>query len=190
MINGMKVCSNLWLTFFVLWILAGLRTKRTVQQVRWAQRLFYTIPAVLGFYCMFMMEIDIPWLQKRILPRSPALAVAAIVITLAGMALAVWARVHLGRNWSSVVTVKEQHQLIRSGPYRSVRHPIYTGLILAMAETAFANGKVRGVLGVLLVWFGFLVKSRIEEQFMTHTFGPDYDNYHRTTGALFPRLRG
>lgn len=89
MINGMTVCSNLWLTFFVLWILAGLRTKRTVQQVRWAQRLFYTIPAMLGFYCMFMMELDIPWLQKRILPRTPALAAAAIVITLAGMALAV-----------------------------------------------------------------------------------------------------
>ena len=188
-INGMQVCSSLWLAFFVVWMIAALRTKRAIERVSLLRRVYYTIPVVLGFCCMFSFDFEILGLQHRFLPRTTAMALSAIVITAAGLAFAFWARVHLGQNWSSAVSIKEQHQLIRSGPYRFVRHPIYAGMILAMLGTALANGKVRGALGVLLVWFGFLVKSRMEEQFMTRTFGPDYDDYRRTTGALFPRIR-
>lgn len=189
MINGMQMCGRLWLAFFVVWMVAALRTKRAIERVSLPRRLYYTIPVVLGFYCLFSSDIEIPWLQHRFLPRTPAMAISATVITAAGLAFAIWARIHLGRNWSSAVSIKEQHQLIRSGPYRFVRHPIYTGMILATLGTALANGKVRGALGVLLVWFGFLVKSRMEEQFMARTFGLEYEDYRRTTGALFPRIR-
>jgi protein-S-isoprenylcysteine O-methyltransferase Ste14 len=189
MINGMHICSYLWLTFFVLWMLAALSTKRAAERVDWGRRLYYGIPVVLGYYLMFSMDLDILWLQKRILPKTPQPAIAAIVITIAGMALAVWARVCLGRNWSSAPTIKQQHQLIRSGPYRFVRHPIYTGLLLAMAGTFLANGKVRGVVAVVLLWFAWSIKSRMEEVFMTRTFGTEYQEYRRTTGALFPRIQ-
>jgi len=117
------------------------------------------------------------------------LAIAAIAITIAGMALAVWARVYLGRNWSSAPTIKQQHQLIRSGPYRFVRHPIYSGILLAMAGTFLANGKVRGAVAVVLVWLAWSIKSGMEEVFMTRTFGAEYEEYCRTTGALFPRIQ-
>jgi protein-S-isoprenylcysteine O-methyltransferase Ste14 len=126
MINGMQICDYLWLTFFILWILAALSTKRAAETVDWGRRLYYGIPVVLAYYCMFSMDLDIPWLQKRVLPKTPELAIVTIVITIVGMALAVWARVYLGRNWSSAPTIKQQHQLIRGGPYRFVRHPIYT----------------------------------------------------------------
>jgi protein-S-isoprenylcysteine O-methyltransferase Ste14 len=106
------------------------------------------------------------------------------------MGLAFWARVYLGRNWSSAPTIKEHHELIRSGPYRFVRHPIYTGILLAMVGTFLANGKVRGALSVVVVWFAWTVKSRMEEEFMVRTFGAQYEEYRRTTGALFPRLLG
>ena len=189
MINGMQVCSRLWLAFFVVWLIAALRTKRAAERASWLRRSYYTIPVVLGFYCVFSFDFEIPWLQYRYLPQSTAMAISGILITAAGLAFAIWARVHLGRNWSSAVTIKAQHELIRSGPYRFVRHPIYTGMILGILGTALANGKVRGLMGVLLVWFGFLVKSRMEEQFMDRTFGDEYAGYRRTTGALFPRIR-
>ena len=189
MINGMQICSYLWLTFFALWMLAALSTKRAAEKVDWGRRLYYGIPVVLAYYCMFSMDLDIPWLQKRILPKTPELAISAIVITILGMALAFWARVYLGRNWSSAPTIKQQHQLIRSGPYRFVRHPIYSGLLLAMAGTFLANGKVRGAVAVVLMWLAWSIKSRMEEVFMTRTFGAEYEEYRRTTGALFPRIQ-
>jgi protein-S-isoprenylcysteine O-methyltransferase len=188
MINGIRVCNDLWLAFFILWMVAALRTKRAVERVSLSRRLYYTTPVVLGYCCMFSSNFEFSWWQHRYLPRSSAIAIVGILITVVGLGFAIWARVHLGQNWSSAVTIKEQHQLIRSGPYRYVRHPIYTGLIVALMGTAFANGKVRGLLAVALVWFGFLLKSKMEEQFMDRIFGAEYADYRRTTGALFPRM--
>jgi protein-S-isoprenylcysteine O-methyltransferase Ste14 len=79
--------------------------------------------------------------------------------------------------------------LVRSGPYRWVRHPIYTGLISAMVGTAIARHQVRGLLAVVLAYVGFKIKSKIEERTMVSTFGTAYDDYSRTTGAIVPKLR-
>ncbi len=188
MINGMQICGYIWLAFYTLWILAALRTKRAVERADWRSRLYYYVPIVLGYYLMFGFRFDVGWLQHRLIPRTQAMAIAAIVVTLAGMAFAAWARAYLGSNWSSVPTIKEQHQLIRGGPYRLVRHPIYSGILLALMGTFLANGKIRGALAVVLLWIGWQLKSRVEEQFMVRTFGAEYEDYRRTTGALFPRL--
>ena len=190
MIDTMRLCGYIWLAFYTIWLLSAVGTKRTAERADWGQLLSYTIPVALGYYCMFSSAVGFDWLQTRILPRNPELAVAAIMITLAGMAFAVWARVYLGRNWSSVPTIKEQHQLIRSGPYRLVRHPIYTGFLLAMTGTFLANGRIRGALSIVLLWIGWQVKTRFEEQFMVRAFGAQYEEYRRTTGALLPRIVG
>jgi protein-S-isoprenylcysteine O-methyltransferase len=188
MITGMRVCAYLWMTFFVLWMVAALFTKRSVERISWQRGLRYGIPVVIGYYLMFSLKVDVPWLQYRILPQSDTLDVSAIIITITGMLFALWARVYLGRNWSSAPMIREQHELIRSGPYRLVRHPIYTGILLAMVGTFLANGKVRGLLAVLFVWLGWTIKSRIEEEFMVRTFGAQYEEYRRATGALVPKL--
>jgi protein-S-isoprenylcysteine O-methyltransferase Ste14 len=190
MINGMQICGYIWLAFYTLWLIAALRTKRTVERADWGKRLYYYVPVLLGYYLMFGFDFDVPWLQHRLIPRTHAIAITAIVITLAGMAFAFWARAYLGSNWSSVPTIKEHHQLIRSGPYRLVRHPIYSGILLALMGTFLANGKVRGALSVIFLWIGWMMKSRVEEGFMVRTFGAEYEEYRRTTGALFPRLLG
>ena len=111
-----------------------------------------------------------------------------MTVTAAGLLLSIWARAYLGRNWSGTVTVKVGHQLIRSGPYRWVRHPIYSGLILAMIGTAINKGQLCGFVAVVLLWIGFTLKSRIEERFMGTTFGAEYEDYRRTTGAIVPGL--
>ena len=189
MITGWRVCSYLWLTFFVLWMVAAVFTKRSAVRISWQRGLRYGIPVVLGYYLMFSLKIDLPWLQHRLFERSESLDISAIVVTIAGMLFAAWARISLGRNWSSAPMIREQHELIRSGPYRLVRHPIYTGILLAMVGTFLANGKVRGLLAVMLVWLGWTIKSRMEEEFMVQTFGDQYEEYRRTTGALVPKLR-
>jgi protein-S-isoprenylcysteine O-methyltransferase Ste14 len=106
-----------------------------------------------------------------------------------GIAFAIWARFYIGQNWSGAVTVKVGHELIRGGPYRWVRHPIYSGILLALFGTAVARRQLIGFIAVAFFLIGFLIKSRIEEQLMRKTFGDQYVEYSRSTGALVPRLR-
>jgi protein-S-isoprenylcysteine O-methyltransferase Ste14 len=108
------------------------------------------------------------------------------VLTLAGLLVAVWARVHIGRNWSGTITVKEDHDLITSGPYSLVRHPIYTGLLLALSAFALARGEWRGVIAVALAFWAFWRKLRIEERWMREQFGVAYEEYSRRVSALIP----
>lgn len=188
MSHAKEICGDIWLLFFFLWILAGLRTKQRLQAADWRARLSYGIPVVIGFALLFSERWGIPALEVRLLPRSDDLGLVAVLITLLGLAFAVWARVHLGKNWSSAPMIKQEHQLIRSGPYRFVRHPIYSGLLVAAAGTFLAVGRVRGALGILIIWLGFEIKSRIEEQFMVQTFGAEYEDYRHVTGGIFPRI--
>lgn len=186
----MHICSILWLIFWVIWLLAAIGNKRATERARRAATLKYLLPVILACYLMFGFDYGVWWLQYRIVPRTLSVGIAAVALTLAGMLFAVWARICLGRNWSSMPTIKEEHQLIRNGPYRFVRHPIYSGLLLAMFGTFLANGRVCGALAVILLWFAWDAKSRIEEEFMVRTFGPEYEEYRRTTGALLPRFPG
>ena len=113
-----------------------------------------------------------------------------LLMVIAGLAFAVWARAHLGRNWSGTVTVKENHELVRSGPYGIVRHPIYTGLLLAILGTAIVVGEWRGLLALCFLTITFLLKLRREERFMEESFPDTYPSYRAQVPALIPLLRG
>lgn len=189
MMSGMLICAYLWIAFGVLWLVWALRGKPSVRRESIGSRFTYVIPTVAGCYAMFSSQVPAGWMHIRIFPRELWIEALGIALTVAGMAFAIWARAYLGGNWSSSVTVKVSHELIRTGPYRWVRHPIYSGLILAMIGTALNRRTVRGMVGVVLLWVGFTIKSRIEERFMQATFGPQYDEYRQTTGALVPRPR-
>jgi protein-S-isoprenylcysteine O-methyltransferase Ste14 len=187
--NGMSICGYLWSAFAVIWLLWAIGTKRAQTREGFRSRFPYLIFTVAAFYAMFSHEETFGWLRLRILPRDRWIADLGIVITAAGLLFAIWARAYLGTNWSGTVTVKVGHQLIRTGPYRWVRHPIYSGMILALIGTAINRGQLRGAIAVVLLWIGFTMKSRIEERFMTATFGPEYEEYRRTTGGIVPQLR-
>ncbi len=108
---------------------------------------------------------------------------------MAGLAFStVAARRHLGRNWSGTVTLKEDHELIRTGPYRRARHPIYTGMLVGFIGSAISLGEVRGVVAVGLVIVAFLIKIRLEERWMTESFGDAYRRYRTEVKALIPYL--
>jgi protein-S-isoprenylcysteine O-methyltransferase Ste14 len=187
-VSGMSICGCLWLSFLVIWSLWAFATKRTQTRERFASRIPYLVLTTAAFYAMFSRPVP-EWLRLRILPPNSAIANLGIALTAAGLLFAIWARAYLGRNWSGNVTIKVDHELIRSGPYRWVRHPIYSGIILAMLGTAINKGQLRCFIAVALLWIGFSLKSRIEEQFMVTTFGQEYEQYSRSTGAIIPRLR-
>jgi protein-S-isoprenylcysteine O-methyltransferase Ste14 len=177
------------LAFLIIWVIWGIRTKATQVRESVASRVSYTLLAIAAYYLMFSEGASIGPLGKPLFPSLPWLDLVGVVITVAGLGVAIWARAFLGRNWSSTVTIKVEHELITNGPYRWVRHPIYSGMILALLGTALARDQVRGCLAVVLLYAGFKIKSGIEERFMLNTFGAEYESYSRNTGAIFPRVR-
>jgi protein-S-isoprenylcysteine O-methyltransferase Ste14 len=122
-------------------------------------------------------------------PPSFAAYWIGVALVIAGLAFAIWARVHLGGNWSGTVTIKQGHELIRSGPYAYVRHPIYTGLITALLGTTLASGTVHAAIGLAIIAVSFVHKSRIEEGFMRETFPGAYQRYSAEVPALIPFTR-
>jgi protein-S-isoprenylcysteine O-methyltransferase Ste14 len=125
-------------------------------------------------------------LGARLLPASDGTAWAGLCLTAAGCAFAVWARACLGANWSATVTRKQNHELVRGGPYAVVRHPIYAGLLLAVLGTALALGEVRGLAALALAFVGWFTKARTEERFLAEEFGDAYARYRREVKRLIP----
>ena len=186
--SPMQICSLMWMVFVAVWLVAWFKTKRTQERVDFGARLLYGVPVFIGSYLLFSDNVS-GWLRQQVIPKNPGLEILAISLTAIGIAIAIWARFYIGDNWSSAVSIKIDHQLIRTGPYAWVRHPIYSGILLGMFGTALARREPRGFFAVLLLWIGFWIKSRMEEGFMRKTFGDEYQEYSRSTGALIPRLR-
>jgi protein-S-isoprenylcysteine O-methyltransferase Ste14 len=142
-----------------------------------------------GFGLIFMQSLPIGslngvWLSPSLWARVPAVA-----LCVAGWALTIWARLLLGSNWSAAVMLKRGHTLVQKGPYAVVRHPIYSGMLVALLGTALIDGHIRSALGFILLVAMLKLKAEKEERLMRYAFGPAYDCYCRTTGALVPRLR-
>jgi protein-S-isoprenylcysteine O-methyltransferase Ste14 len=186
---GEDICGYLWIAFCAIWLVMALRTKPTQQRESISSRLSYTVFVIAGAYLVFGKEVAPPWLRIHLFQTTLFTDGLGVALTAAGIGFAVWARLYLGSNWSGTVTVKVGHELVRTGPYRWVRHPIYTGLIVALLGTALQRAQVRGLIALVLLYVGFKLKSRIEERAMIDTFGTEYDQYSRTTGAIIPKLR-
>jgi len=142
--------------------------------------------AMAEFYVLFWVAKYFGFANRRFLPDLDVYLWIGLLITIAGVAFAVWARVTLGRNWSGWVTVKQDHELIRSGPYAQVRHPIYTGLTFAVLGTAIFDGEIRSLILIAAVFSALIHKIKIEEQFMTEQFGSEYTTYRQKTKTLVP----
>ena len=175
-----------WLAWALYWAVAALRTKRARRRERLVSRLSHVVPLVLGGLLLGWRDVPWAWLALRLWPPAALPYLLGLALVLAGLAFAVWARVHLGGNWSGTVTVKEAHELVRSGPYAYVRHPIYTGLITAVLGTALASGTLRAAFGFLIITVALQRKLRAEEAFMRETFPEEYERYRAEVPALIP----
>ena len=181
------VIAALWLAWILFWAATALDTKPTRWREPIGSQALHIIPLLFCVALLTQTRWLPPILLARVVPAGPSPEILGGLFVLAGLALTVWARVCLGRNWSGTVTVKQDHALVRTGPYALIRHPIYTGLLLALTGTTIAIGECRGVLGVVCALAGFLWKIRVEESRMRQTF-PEYERYRRQTAALLPLI--
>lgn len=182
------VIPLLWLFWCALWLILARGAKKTRWQESRLSKLSYTIPGVLAFWAlMWTAPHDQFWFHP-FLPWTPAFYWGGVVLMILGFAITVWARLTLGSNWSATVQVKENHELVTRGPYRLVRHPIYSGLLLAVLGSALPREDFRAVAAVLVFLFGLLRKAGIEEGRMLATFGDDYRAYRRRTKRVIPYI--
>ena len=180
------VIAAAWIAVGVVWLIGSLAMKATVRRQSALTRLLDSAPVIAAFVLLRTNPGLNERLAVRFVPGSVGWQVLGAIVTVAGVAVAIWARFYLGRNWSSSVTVKQNHQLIRSGPYRVVRHPIYSGFLLAIFGTAIYAGEVRGLLALAIVMVGWKIKSLREEAFMEDQFGEQYVQYRREVKGLVP----
>ena len=175
-----------WIAWLIYWGIAAIRTKRTRYRESVPSRLLHIVPLILGIALLASPRIAGSWLTLRFLPRSATWFLFGLVLTILGLGFSIYARVWLGRNWSGTVTLKEDHELIRGGPYRRVRHPIYTGILLAVLGSALAEGQWRGLVALALTAAAFLRKITVEERVLTEQFGDAYRQYRAEVPALLP----
>ena len=179
----------MWLSWAAYWRVAARGTKVTERRESWGSRLSHILPLLLAAYLLWADRVPIAFLNAPMYAWAPWQFWLAALVAAAGFAFTAWARIHLGRNWSGTVTIKQGHELITTGPYALVRHPIYTGLLLAFVGTAFARGQWRGPLAIVIAWAALWWKLRIEERWMAEQFGGQYEDYKRQVPALVPTFR-
>jgi protein-S-isoprenylcysteine O-methyltransferase Ste14 len=180
------VLPILWLAWIAYWVISARGAKETERTESEAARFGYMLLLAVG--AILVAVPSLPWgvLGGRFVDNSTATAISGVVLLVIGLAFSVWARVHLGANWSARVTVKRDHTLIRSGPYALVRHPIYTGLLVAIAGTALLIGEWRALVGFVFFAASFFVKLRREEEWMSELFGAEYAAYRSEVAAIIP----
>lgn len=178
--------TALWMAWLAYWFIAAANAKATVRRESAWSRLAHFGPLMLAAWMLWADGLPGGVLGSRIWPRSEATFWLGASILCAGLLFSVWARRVIGRNWSGSVTVKEDHELVRRGPYRLVRHPIYTGLLLGFAGMAIEIAEWRGVVALLIVFAALWRKLRLEEAWMGEVFGARYAAYKAEVKALVP----
>jgi protein-S-isoprenylcysteine O-methyltransferase Ste14 len=176
----------LWVVWLAYWYIAARNVKATKQVESPWSRAGHAVPLAVAAWLLWPNRLPGGFLCQEIFPRSDALYIVGVIVTALGLWFACWARYILGRNWSGIVTVKEDHELIRNGPYRYVRHPIYTGLLLAFIGSALARDEWRGVLAVVIVYIALWRKYLLEERWMIDNFGDAYRRFRTEVPALIP----
>jgi len=180
------VISLLWLAIFVLWAVTGITSKQTVQSRSEGPSRIAVWIVWLAWWLLLTHGFGMEILSVRFVPKTTIASYAGLAITVAGLALSVWARIQIGRNWSGLIQVKEGHQLMHTGSYAIVRHPIYSGFMLATLGTAIAFGEISGLLAFVMILAAWGYKSRLEETAMIEHFGAEYESYRRKVKRLIP----
>ena len=176
-----------WVVFWIYWFISAWKTRSPLKrkQSRWPWLLFALL---FGFWVLFFSVFSPDYPVQRAIPDTLVIGLSGTIITLLGLGFAVWARVHLGKYWSSMPAIKVDHKLIRTGPYSLVRHPIYTGILFGIAGTAIIIGEPLGLIAFILILVVSLWKIRMEEKYLQEEFGEDYVRYKKEVPALIPLL--
>ena len=191
MMNPESAIGGAWIAWFVSWWLAAVWSNPTVKQPEARREIPYRLVVIVGIFLLaglyphhFSSEI-ILW------RTGVSFGWAMVALAAAGFLFMWWARIYLGKLWSAGVRLKTGHHIVDTGPYGLVRHPIYTGIIVAGFASAFLRGTVAGFLGATLMTVSWYIKARVEERFLREQLGAEsYDAYARRVPMLVPFLGG
>ncbi|HEY1255324.1 MAG TPA: isoprenylcysteine carboxylmethyltransferase family protein [Terracidiphilus sp.] len=180
--------TTLWVVFLLYWQIAALGTKSNERVESIQSRIVRTAVFLLVVILTMSNWLPIPALYRFYLPKAywTTWFWTGAAVNALGLGFSVWARMYLGSNWSRSVTIKQDHELITSGPYSLARHPIYTGLLTGFLGVAIALAQLRGLVAFALVFIALALKLRLEEQWMRLQFGAAYEQYARRVPALVP----
>ena len=178
----------IWIVFLVYWQIKAARTKATQRLEPAPSRIFRVFIFLIAIVLLSTPRIPLPWLYLQLWQVGLWPFWLGAAVTIVGLLFAVWARGYLGSNWSRSVTIKQGHELITTGPYAAVRHPIYTGILTGFLGMAIAISQVRGFIVCVLIFLALWLKLRMEEQWMRSQFGDTYATYAHQTAALVPYL--
>jgi protein-S-isoprenylcysteine O-methyltransferase Ste14 len=168
-----------WVVFWIYWLASSVNVK--AGRTRWGQFAGFRVAAILILLLLVRAKV----FKGHAVTHDDWLEGIGLAIFVAGLALAVWARLYLGRNWGMPMSQKDEPELVTTGPYRSVRHPIYSGIILAMVGTAVAIS-VYWLIAVALLGAYFIYSAFMEERYMAGQFPNAYPDYKRSTKMLIP----
>lgn len=190
MIATQTLLGWLWALMGVYWLISarGTKTKKTEVNEAPTSRLLRLLLLALMFTLLLTDRLRVGPLAWRFVPESTWIRWVGIALTVVGLALCAWARHHLGEYWSDKVVLKVDHQLIRSGPYGFLRHPIYSGVLLGVAGSALAIGEWRGLVVLAVMTVNYWVKAGREERILSGKFGDAFEEHKQQTGFLVPRL--
>jgi protein-S-isoprenylcysteine O-methyltransferase Ste14 len=166
-----------WVIFWLYWLASALDAKE-----RSAGRRRLPLTGLSALSVVLVIRV---FRGGSLAVHSPVLGAIGVVVFASGIALAIWARLHLGRNWGMPMSQKAEPELVTSGPYRFVRHPIYTGLLAALLGTALANNLI-GLIIVVILGAYFYYAASVEEKNLTATFPTEYPAYRTNTKMLIP----
>lgn len=178
----------IWVIWEGYWFVSARSVKRATSKEPWTSR----GPIVLGLVLSALLMLAPQWfgsfIAQRFLPEDDWIYFAGLGLLLVGVYWAFWARATLGRNWSGRVTIKEDHELVTGGPYRWVRHPIYTGVLFAFTGSALALGRIGNLFALAIMLAIFAYKIRLEEKVLEEHFGARYVGYRHKTKTLIPLM--
>jgi protein-S-isoprenylcysteine O-methyltransferase Ste14 len=184
----LNIEKMMWFAITVYWILSALFVKKTIKRQPAPERMAYIICVLIAFCLLFENYISFAFLYYPVLSQAEGWKIAGLLICAAGLIFSVIARIYLGKNWSGTITIKKNHQLIQSGPYRITRNPIYTGFLTAFAGCAMSLGQLKGWLGVIFLFVAMLLKIKKEEEFMNEAFGTSFQTYKLKVKKLIPGI--
>ena len=176
-----------WICFLVYWLASAVRGKEILERQSLQSALAHRVPIAFGWWLLVYRRLPPP-MNQLVMPHTDLVMAAGAVICVLGLLLTLWARRTLAGNWSSDVTFKQGHELVRTGPYHFVRHPIYTGLLVMCLGTALEMGPLRCWLACVVVGLGFWIKLSQEERLLLRHFPEAYPRYQKQVKALVPWL--
>jgi protein-S-isoprenylcysteine O-methyltransferase Ste14 len=178
--------NAVWLLVAIYWAVGVVRAKPAVRRESTLSSALHVVMGCAAVALVWDSATGIGFLGHRLTSAAAWAQWLGLAVTICGCAFAIWAKACLGSNWSAMVTVKQNHELILRGPYGVVRHPMYSGFLLALAGTAIAVGEIRAFIGLGLAFITFFIKSAAEERFMREEFSDEYARYSQRVGRLIP----